>query len=132
MKNLLAIILVFVMLISFSGCGKSEDAENFDDTSGTTTDVQTYDGPSGKYCYELLDSVYYEFDGEDNCYLVSESNNAKTSYLYVFDKNATYEGAEGIFVIHISDINSGGAHKLVYDSIEDTIWDPDFGIFEKK
>ncbi|MBQ3560244.1 MAG: hypothetical protein IJM98_09545 [Oscillospiraceae bacterium] len=132
MKKLLALILAFVMLVSFAGCGKSEEAETFDEISGNSADTGTSDGPSGKYYYELLDSVYYEFDGEDNCYLVSEGTNAKTSYLYVFDKNATYEGAEGIFVIHISDVNSGGSHKLVYDSFEDTIWDPDFGIFEKK
>jgi len=133
MKKMLALILAVVMMLSVCGCGKAQteenDVSNGDDLEET---VNTSQGPSGKYYYELLDSVYYEFDGEDNCYLVSESNNAKTSYLYVFDKNATYEGAEGIFVIHISDINSGGSHKLVYDSIEDTIWDPDFGIFEKK
>ena len=133
MKKILALVLAFVMMLSVCGCGKAQteenDVSNGDDLEKT---VNTSQGPSGKYYYELLDSIYYEFDGEDNCYLVSESNNAKTSYLYVFDKNATYEGAEGIFVIHISDINSGGSHKVVYDSIEDTIWDPDFGIFEKK
>ena len=133
MKKLLALILAFVMLLSVCGCGKAQTEENVvSDGDDLKETVNTSQGPSGKYYYELLDSVYYEFDGEDKCYLVSESNNAKTTYLYVFDKNATYEGAEGVYVIHISDINSGGSHKLVYDSIEDTIWDPDFGIFEKK
>ena len=127
--------LALVMLTTFCGCEKTDNPENSApnvDSSAEEDETKSSSGPFGRYYYESLDGVYYEFDGEYDCYFVLESMNAKTSYLYVFDENATYEGAEGIFVIHISDINSDGAHKLVYDSIEDTIWDPDFGIFKKK
>jgi len=113
MRKIISLLLALTILFMLCACGSS---------SSTL---------SGKYYWEDASGVYYEFDGNDNCYLVNEGV-GKVSYLYVYNEDETYEGLDGIYVVHISDVNSNCTHKLVYDSNENTVWDPDLGIFSKK
>ena len=110
MKKFVSMLLVIVMLVSLCACGKPK--------------------LSGKYYWESSSDIYYEFDGKNNGLLYGEGI-GYVNYVYTVS-NETYEGLDGIYIVHLSDTNSSAGHKVVWDSNVDSIWDPDVGSFYKK
>lgn len=110
MKRFTSLLLALMICLSLCACGTSNS-------------------PSGKYYWESANDTYYEFKDSSNCYLVSSSI-GRVTYKYVVNEDS--ELLENTFVIHISDVSSNSSHKLVFDKNNDTIWDPEFGLFSKK
>ena len=123
MKNLkkalplfLALVMVICAIFTITSCSSSPKL-------------------SGKYYHETLDNVYFEFDGKNNCKLVTSFNEAH--YVYTInDEVHEIEDDQGkihkTYTVHISDTNSSSVQKLVYDSYTNTILDLELGTFSKK
>lgn len=109
MKKTLSLALAFVLCLSLCACGSKK--------------------PSGKYYWETSSEAYYQFEGNNKCYLYINGGQQSCEYLYTINEN---DDPEGVFVIHITDVNSSASHKLIYDANKDSIWDPDLGNFTKK
>ena len=109
-----ALYLLFVLALCLSLCACSNKST-----------------PSGKYYFETSNDAYYQFNSNNKCYLhVSYGGvTAKSEYLYTINED---DEPEGVFVIHITDVDSNSSHKLIYDANDDCIWDPEFGFFNKK
>ena len=86
MKKLVALLLVVVSLLSLCACSGSAKLR-------------------GKYYSDDIDGVYYEFDGDDTCYLTIPGT-GKVEYRYVVNDDEE----NGTYVIHISDISSSSSH----------------------
>lgn len=115
MKKILALMLVVVLSFSLCACGESKP-----DSSGSK--------PSGKYYNEKITDVYYEFfDGESICYLIAPPLNMSCKYAYFTDEE---KAIENCYTVTISD--GEAVHYLLYDAINDVIFDEDFGYFTKK
>ena len=109
MRKALYMLFVLALCLSLFACGNK----------GT---------PSGKYYWETSSSAYYQFDGNNKCYLYVNSS-TRCEYLYTVNED---DDPEGVFVIHITDVSSDSSHKLIYDTNTDCVWDPDLGFFYKK
>lgn len=112
------LLLIMFLLIGMRSCGRSSE-------------------PSGKYYSEELDGIYYEFDGKSTCYLYVENGSKRVRYKYVVNKEDVDEVMDKdgdihkTYVVHITDVNSSGSHRLVFDSHDNAVFDPDFGLFIK-
>jgi len=108
MKRLVALLLAVACILGLCACSGAEKLK-------------------GKYYSDDIDGVYYEFDGDDTCYLVIPGA-GKAECRYVVNEDEE----NGIYVVHISDTNSSSSIKLIYDSNQDSVYDSEFGNFSKK
>jgi len=108
MKRIIALLLVAVCIFGLCACSGFAKLD-------------------GKYYSDDIDGVYYEFDGDDTCYLTVPGA-GKVEYRYVVNEDEE----NGTYVIHISDTNSSSGHKLIYDSNQDSVYDFEIGNFSKK